>query len=91
MKSANIPPSSIDTSEKWHAWFNSRKQALRHRIWQAERAEWNWPSTRRRCEVFHLENELRELENEEFVVPSFGKDMERTFNTAKAVWPPVPA
>lgn len=91
MKSANIPPARIKNSAQWHAWFKSRRQALEHRIWQAENAEWNWPSTRRRCELMHLKDELEELNAEEFVVPSFGEDQRRAFNTATAVWPPQPA
>lgn len=91
MKSANIPPARINNATQWHAWFKSRRQALEHRIWQAEQAEWNWPNTRRRCELMHLKDELEELNAEEFVVPSFGEDQRRTFNTATAIWPPQPA
>lgn len=67
-------PSEIITSAQWHAWFNQRRDKLKHRLEQAEQAEWNWPSTRRRCEVMRLEDELRALDAEEFVVPSFGQD-----------------
>ena len=91
MKSTNIPPARINNATQWHAWFRSRRQALEHRIWQAEQAEWNWPNTRRRCEVMHLKDELEQLNAEEFVVPSFGEDQRRTFNTATAIWPPQPA
>lgn len=87
MKTANRPPAGIDTNEKWHAWFDRRRSALQTKIRQAESAEWNWPSTRRRVELYHLENELKELDEQEFVVPNFGSD----YNTAPAVWPPVAA
>ena len=62
----------IQSSEQWHAWFRTRREALRVRIEQAEHAEWNWPSTRRRCEVMRLQDELQALDEEEFVVPCFG-------------------
>ena len=39
------------------------------RLKQAEQAEWNWPSTRRRCEVQRIEDEIQALNDEEFVVP----------------------
>lgn len=87
MKSTNTPPARIKNTTQWHAWIKSRRQALEHRIWQAERAEWNWPSTRRGHEVMHLKNELEELNAQEFVSPG----SKRVFNTATAVWPPQPA
>jgi len=89
MKTANIPPADINTNEKWHAWFDRRRSALQTKIRQAEAAEWNWPSSRSRVALCHLENELRELDEQEFVVPSFESDYK--YNTCKAVWPPRPA
>jgi hypothetical protein len=62
-------PLDITTRAQWHAWFNQRRMQLRTRLKQAEHAEWNWPSTRRRCEVHQLEDQIRSLDAEEFVVP----------------------
>lgn len=72
-QSMNTP--MINTSEQWHAWFAQRRAQLRTRLEQAEQAEWNWPCTRRRCEIHRIEDELRALDAEEFVVPSFGEDL----------------
>ena len=63
------PARQITTRAQWHAWFDSRRAILRARLKQAEEAEWNWPSTRARCEVMRIEDEIRELDAEEFVVP----------------------
>ena len=62
-------PTQITTRAQWHAWFDQRRERLRFRLKQAEEAEWNWPSTRRRCEIMRIEDEIRELDAEEFVVP----------------------
>lgn len=64
-----LSPQDITTREQWHAWFTQRRERLRTRLQQAEQAEWNWPSTRRRVEVHKLEDEIRSLDAEEFVVP----------------------
>ena len=63
------PARQITTRAQWHAWFDSRRAILRARLKQAEEAEWNWPSTRARCEVMRIEDEIRSLDAEEFVVP----------------------
>jgi len=60
---------NITTREQWHAWFKQRRIQLKWRLEQAEQAEWNWPSTRRRVEVMRIEDEIRNLDSEEFVVP----------------------
>ena len=82
MKSANRPPASIRTRSQYQAWKQSRQRALEHRIWQAERAEYDWPSTRRRSDLMHLQRELDELLDSSFPTP------ETIYNTAQAVWPP---
>ena len=64
-----ISPQDITTREQWHAWFEQRRIRLKRRLEQAEHAEWNWPSTRRRVEVMRIETELASLDAEEFVVP----------------------
>lgn len=64
-----ISPLDITTREQWHAWFEQRRVKLKRRLEQAEHAEWNWPSTRRRCEIMRIEDEIAELDAEEFVVP----------------------
>lgn len=64
-----ISPLDITTRQQWHAWFEQRRIRLKRRLEQAEQAEWNWPSTRRRVEVMRIENEIRNLDAEEFVVP----------------------
>ena len=63
------PARQITTRAAWHAWFDSRRAILRARLKQAEEAEWNWPSTRARCEVMRIEDEIAALDAEEFVVP----------------------
>ena len=62
-------PSQITTRAQWHAWFEQRRERLRFRLKQAEEAEWNWPSTRRRLDIMRIEDEIRQLDAEEFVVP----------------------
>lgn len=69
-KSMNIlSPLNITTRAQWHAWFDQRRIKLKHRLEQAEQAEWNWPSTRRRCDIMRIEDEIRRLDAEEFVTP----------------------
>lgn len=63
------PARQITTRAAWHAWFDSRRAILRARLKQAEQAEWNWPSMRRRLDIMRIEDEIRELDAEEFVVP----------------------
>lgn len=59
----------ITNRTQWHAWFDQRRQRLHTRLEQAQQAEWNWPSTRRRMQVHELENEIKSLDDQEFVVP----------------------
>ena len=69
-QSMNIThPSQITTRAQWHAWFDQRRESLRFRLRQAEEAEWNWPCTRRRCEIMRIQDEIEALNAEEFVVP----------------------
>ena len=63
------PAKQIKTRADWHRWFDERRERLRFRLRQAEEAEWNWPSTRRRCEIMRIEKEIEALNAEEFVVP----------------------
>lgn len=63
------PAKQIKNSEDWHRWFQQRREQLQTRLKQAEQAEWNWPSTRARCEVMRIEDEIKQLDAEEFVVP----------------------
>ena len=63
------PATQINTRADWHRWFDQRRAQLRTRLEQAEQAEWNWPCTRRRCEIMRIEDEIRSLDEEEFVVP----------------------
>ena len=63
------PARQITTRAAWHAWFDSRRAILRARLKQAEQAEWNWPCTRRRCEIMRIQDEIDALNAEEFVVP----------------------
>lgn len=62
-------PSQITTRAAWHAWFDQRRERLQTRLKQAEQAEWNWPCTRRRCDIMRIEDEIKHLDAEEFVVP----------------------
>ena len=75
---------NINNSREWHAWFQVRRERLQRRLEQAEQAEWNWPSTRRRCEVMRIEDEIEALNAEEFVVPCFAQDIEERFNSSCA-------
>lgn len=63
------PAKQIKTRADWHRWFDERRARLRTRLQLAEQAEWNWPSTRRRCEIMRIEDEIAQLDAEEFVVP----------------------
>ena len=63
------PARQINTRADWHRWFDERRARLTLRLRQAEQAEWNWPSTRRRCEVQRIQDEIDALNEEEFVVP----------------------
>lgn len=63
------PAKQIKTRADWHRWFDERRARLRTRLQLAEQAEWNWPSTRRRCEIMRIEDEIAALDAEEFVVP----------------------
>ena len=72
----------IQNSQQWHAWFAQRRDRLKHRLEQAERAEWNWPSTRRRCEVHRIEREIESLNAEEFIVPCFAEDIKQHLSCA---------
>ena len=63
------PATQINTRAAWHRWFDERRARLMLRLRQAEQAEWNWPSTRRRCEIMRIEDEIEALNAEEFVVP----------------------
>ena len=71
----------INSAAQWHAWFQSRREQLNLRLKQAQDAEWNWPCTRRRLDVIRIEDEIQELNAEEFVVPSFGQDMHDAFDS----------
>lgn len=67
----------VRNSAQWHAWHDQRRSTLQWRLSQAQSAEWNWPSTRARCEVMRIEEELRDLDEQEFVVPNFAEDLEK--------------
>ena len=56
--------------------------AIRHRLWQAERALHNWPSDKNMDRVFFLRRDLKKLEFPE---------QPRKWNLATAIWPPQPA
>ena len=71
----NDPLNTIKNSQQWHAWHEEQRNRLRWRIEQATQADWNWPSTRRRCEILRLERELEQLNDQEFVVPCFSDDV----------------
>ena len=63
------PAKQIKTRADWHRWFDERRARLRSRLQLAEQAEWNWPCTRRRCEIMRIQDEIAALDAEEFVVP----------------------
>jgi len=64
----------INTNKQWHAAFDARRETLKWRLEQAENAEWNWPSTRARVLINQIENELNQLDADEFVMPNFESD-----------------
>ena len=66
----------ISSSKQWHEWFAARRRQLQWRLEQAQHAEWNWPSTRARCEVHRIQDEIEQLDAEEFIVPGFAQDMQ---------------
>lgn len=69
-QSMNIThPAQITTRTQWHRWFDERRARLRSRLQLAEQAEWNWPSTRRRCDIMRIEDEIKQLDLQEFVTP----------------------
>jgi hypothetical protein len=72
----------IETNEQWHAAFNARREKLKWRLEQAENAEWNWPSTRARVLINRIENELNQLDEDEFIVPNFDSDKSCAFEGA---------
>lgn len=78
-------PASVRTRAQFDEWKRGRRQGLEHRLWQAERAHFSWPSSDTRCRVFHLQRELEQLLATKFPTPA------HTFNTAQAIWPPRPA
>ena len=57
--------------------------ALRHRLWQAERALYNWPSDKNMDRVFFVKRALKKAMDPE--------RKQTGYNLATAVWPPVPA
>ena len=63
------PATQTRTRDDRHRWFRERRERLRHRLTQAEQAEWNWPSTRRRVDIMRIEHEIRSLDHEELAVP----------------------
>ena len=63
------PAKQIKTRADWHRWFEERRARLKSRLQLAIQAEWNWPCTRRRCEIMRIEDEIAALDEEEFVVP----------------------
>ena len=52
----------IKTNAEKHARFDRTRQRLKWRLSMAAAAEWNWPSTRARCEVMRIEEEMRRLD-----------------------------
>ena len=71
------------SKENDYNWGMDKTTALRHRLWQAERALHNWPSDKNMDRVFFLRRELRQADKP--------KPKSRGWNTAQAKWPPVPA
>ena len=54
---------------EWKMQMEQKRRALEYRLEQAKSAEWNWPSTRARCEVMRIEDELDAHNFEMFVQP----------------------
>ena len=66
--------SQINSNAQWHQWHARKRDQLKWRLQQAQEAEWNWPSTRARCDIHRIEREIEQLNAEEFVVPNFASD-----------------
>ena len=75
------PLNTVSSSREWHAWHDERRKQLKWRLEQAQQAEWNWPSTRRRCEIHRIEREIEQLNEQEFVVPTFAADIRASLAT----------
>ena len=58
MKTADLPPEHLNRHAQRRAWFQQKRTTLEHRIAQAEQADQDWPTTRRRCDLFQLQREL---------------------------------
>ena len=68
----NLP--TITTNAEWHDFHDRKRAQLLWRLEQAQRTEWNWPSTRARVEVDRIEREIERVNEDEFIVPNFDSD-----------------
>ena len=68
----NLP--TITTNAEWHDFHDRKRAQLMWRLEQAQRTEWNWPSTRARVEVDRIEREIERVNEDEFIVPNFDTD-----------------
>jgi hypothetical protein len=57
------------TIRKWKRIMQQKRETLKWRLRVAEETEWNWPSTRARCEVYRIQKEIDEHDFEMFVQP----------------------
>ncbi len=54
---------------QWKQAMQQKRKRLEYRLEQVRSAEWNWPSTRARCEVMRVEKEIDDHDFEMFVQP----------------------
>ena len=53
--------------QKHYEALERERDSVKYRLRLAEETEWNWPSTRARCEVWRLEAALERIEEQLFV------------------------
>ena len=57
------------TTRQYIDYLRNQRSRLAARLFQVEQAEWNWPSTRARCEVMRVQKELDDVDSKLFVRP----------------------
>ena len=56
-------PEHLKHPGKRKAWYDNQRNRLVRRIEHAKDADDRWPNTDRRCDLFHLERELEQLDH----------------------------
>ena len=69
-------------AERWIADKERELRILKFHLELAKQTEWNWPSTRARCQVERLENQIEAAEFELFVRPTTDAEIRARMATA---------